>query len=196
MKDIVITGFTGGSGKSYFTKRLVEFLGGTHEISISHTSRNPRGKECDGAEYHFVHPNTFRKMIDANQFLEWNQPREDIFYGTSLQEYYRIRDQGKGVIFDVDFVGLQQLKEKNLDLFVVALLPTSLQRGLWMNKRGDMNGAAIGERLNFSQKVERPFFRNKKNNHFFDLKVKKYRALHFDLLLNTVANAVRIPSTI
>lgn len=98
------------------------------EFSVSATSRQPRVGEVNGKDYYFLTAEEFRKKIEQNEFIEWEEVYTDKFYGTFKSEITRIWNNGKHVIFDVDVLGGLNLKkifgEKALSLFV---MPPSVQ---------------------------------------------------------------------
>lgn len=91
-------------------------------FSISAASREPRGHERDGVDYHFLGVDGFKTKIDANELLEWEEVYPDQFYGTLRSEISRIWDNDKAVVFDVDVYGgikiKKELKEQALAIFV------------------------------------------------------------------------------
>ncbi|MDD3909978.1 MAG: guanylate kinase, partial [Proteiniphilum sp.] len=104
MAKLIIFSAPSGSGKS----TLVRFLlsqGLNIQFSISATSREPRGDEKDGVEYYFLSPDEFRRRINNNEFLEYEEVYDNKFYGTLKSEVDRILEEGKNVVFDVDCVG-------------------------------------------------------------------------------------------
>jgi guanylate kinase len=111
-----------GSGKTTIVKHLLEKnpdLG----FSISASTRDKRGRtEQHGKDYYFLTPEEFKKKIDNNDFIEWEEVYEGNFYGTMKSEIERIWQQGKNVIFDVDVKGGLNLKKyfgpKALAIFV------------------------------------------------------------------------------
>lgn len=98
------------------------------EFSISCTTRNPRGTEKDGVDYHFISPEKFRQKIWEEAFVEFEEVYEDKYYGTLKSEVERIWNDGKTVIFDVDVKGGIALKkyfgEQALSIFI---MPPSIQ---------------------------------------------------------------------
>jgi guanylate kinase len=100
-----------GSGKTTIVKHLLKNnpdLG----FSISASTRDKRGRtEKDGKDYHFLSPDEFKKKIDENEFIEWEEVYEGNFYGTLKSEIERIWKEGKNVIFDVDVKGGISLKQ-------------------------------------------------------------------------------------
>ena len=116
-----------GSGKSTIVRHLMKLNLGL-AFSISATSRLPRAGEEDGREYHFISPDSFRRKIDNNEFLEWEEVYPEQYYGTLKSEVDRIWEEGYHALFDIDVLGGLNLKkeygEKALAIFVK---PPSLQ---------------------------------------------------------------------
>ena len=101
-----------GSGKSTIVNWLME----EHPelnlyISISCTSRNPRGKEQHGVEYFFLTPEEFRQRISNDEFLEYEEVYENRFYGTLKKQVETQRRDGQNVVFDVDVKGGVNIKK-------------------------------------------------------------------------------------
>lgn len=111
-----------GSGKTTIVKHLLEKnpdLG----FSISASTRDRRGRtEQNGKDYYFLPPYEFKKKIDNNEFVEWEEVYEGNFYGTLKSEIERVWRDGKNVVFDVDVKGGLNLKkyfgDKALAIFV------------------------------------------------------------------------------
>lgn len=138
-----------GSGKTTIVKHLLNNnpdLG----FSISASTRDKRGRtETHGKDYYFLTPEEFKKKIDENEFIEWEEVYEGNFYGTLKSEIQRIWDQGKNVIFDVDVKGGLNLKkyfgDKSLAVFVkVPTLDILKER---LNDRGTDSDESISRRL-------------------------------------------------
>jgi guanylate kinase len=98
-----------GAGKTTLVKHLLELDMGL-EFSISACSRPPRGQEVDGRDYYFLSVADFRKHIEQDDFLEWEEVYRDHYYGTLKSELDRIWSLEKHVVFDVDVVGGLNLK--------------------------------------------------------------------------------------
>ncbi len=100
-----------GSGKTTIVKHLLKEnpdLG----FSISASTRDKRGRtEFHGKDYYFLTPEEFKKKIDDDAFIEWEEVYEGNFYGTLKSEIDRIWNSGKNVIFDVDVKGGLNLKK-------------------------------------------------------------------------------------
>lgn len=124
---MIIFSAPSGSGKTTIVKWLLA-EGLPMEFSVSATSRQPRVGEVNGKDYYFLTAEEFRKKIEQNEFIEWEEVYTDKFYGTFKSEITRIWSNGKHVIFDVDVLGGLNLKkifgEKALSLFV---MPPSVQ---------------------------------------------------------------------
>lgn len=134
---LLIISSPSGAGKTTLTRRLLlEFP--KFRFSVSHTTRKPRPNEVDGRDYHFVTEETFRKIIADNGFAEWAEVHGNL-YGTSVSEIELARDEGKsGVLFDVDYQGARQIKEKFPDAVGVFILPPSMDE---LRRRLDGRGS-------------------------------------------------------
>lgn len=127
MNKVIIFSAPSGSGKTTLVKHCLEHFPEL-EFSISCTTRNPRGTEKDGVDYHFISPEKFRQQIWEEAFVEFEEVYEDKYYGTLKSEVERIWNDGKTVIFDVDVKGGIALKkyfgEQALSIFI---MPPSIQ---------------------------------------------------------------------
>ena len=113
-----------GAGKTTLSRQL---LGNDSNItlSISCTTRDKRPGEKDGVDYKFIDTATFRGMIDRGEFLEHARVF-DHYYGTPRPPVEAALDGGRDMLFDIDWQGTQQLKEKGReDLVTVFILPPS-----------------------------------------------------------------------
>ena len=99
-----------GSGKTTIVKHLISNFENL-AFSVSATSRQPRENEVNGKDYYFLTEEEFRRKIDNNEFLEWEEVYAGIFYGTLKNEVERLRNNGKTVVFDVDVVGGVNIKK-------------------------------------------------------------------------------------
>ncbi len=123
---LLIVSSPSGAGKTTLTRRLLQEFP-DFRFSVSHTTRKPRPNEVDGQDYHFVSEAEFRKLIDANRFAEWAEVHGNL-YGTSVDEIELARARRKtGVLFDVDYQGARQIKEKYPDATGVFILPPSME---------------------------------------------------------------------
>jgi guanylate kinase len=145
---VLIFSAPSGSGKSTVVNHLLKFHP-EFEFSVSATSRPPRGQEQDGVEYYFLDVEEFRRRIEADAFVEYEEVYEDRFYGTLKSEVDRIWKEGKIIIFDVDVKGGVSLKKYFGDAArSVLIVPPSMeileQR---LRGRGTDSEEAIIERL-------------------------------------------------
>ena len=134
---LLIISSPSGAGKTTLTRRLLQEFP-EFRFSVSHTTRKPRANEVDGQDYHFVTEQAFRKIIDENGFAEWAKVHGNL-YGTSVAEINLARMSGKsGVLFDVDYQGARQIKEKFPDAIGVFILPPSMKE---LRRRLDGRGS-------------------------------------------------------
>lgn len=124
---IVIFSAPSGSGKTTIVKHLLS-KGLKLEFSVSACSRAPRGQEKDGVDYHFLTVDEFKKRIDNDEFVEWEEVYAGRFYGTLKSELTRIWGKGNHVLFDVDVKGGVNLKKKFGDnALSVFVMPPSVE---------------------------------------------------------------------
>ena len=115
-----------GAGKTTLTKKLAE-NDKNLKISISHTTRKPRPNEIDGKDYFFVSDLEFDNLIKEKKFFEYANIFENN-YGTEKQAVKDLINQGKDVLFDIDWQGTQQLKEvEGLSLVTFFIIPPNIK---------------------------------------------------------------------
>ena len=107
---LIIFSAPSGAGKTTIVKHLLS-QDLNLEFSISATSRPKRHTETHGKDYYFLSEEEFRRRIDNDEFLEWEEVYHGTFYGTLKSEVERIRRSGKNVLFDVDVVGGCNIKQ-------------------------------------------------------------------------------------
>ena len=114
-----------GAGKTTLTKKLAE-NNSDFAISISHTTRKPRPNEINGKDYHFVTTKEFFSLIKKKYFYE-SAKIFDNYYGTHKEIVNTLLEQGKDVLFDIDWQGTKQLKKiKNLSIVTIFILPPNI----------------------------------------------------------------------
>jgi guanylate kinase len=122
LKKVIILAAPSGAGKTTITKYLLEQFPRL-AFSISATTRAPRGAEQDGVEYHFLSLAKFEGLIYQNEFIEYEQVYEGVYYGTLKSELDRIWALGKVPVLDIDVKGAirvqKQLGEKSLSIFIM-----------------------------------------------------------------------------
>ena len=121
---MIILSSPSGTGKTTLVKLLAETK--NYQISISHTTRKPRRNEVSGKDYFFTNKQHFKDLINTGDFLEHAKVFNN-FYGTTLKPVKENLDKGKNVIFDIDWQGAQQIKNKKLKykLITFFVLPPS-----------------------------------------------------------------------
>uniref|UniRef100_UPI003AB73F84 guanylate kinase n=1 Tax=Alistipes sp. TaxID=1872444 RepID=UPI003AB73F84 len=98
------------------------------EFSISATSRAPRGTERDGVDYYFLSPDEFRRAVDEERFVEWEEVYAGTCYGTLRSEVERIWAKGNVIVFDVDVIGGLNLKRIfGNDACAIFVMPPSIE---------------------------------------------------------------------
>ena len=121
---MVILSSPSGAGKTTLVKLLSER--DKFDISISHTTRKPRDKEVPNKDYFFVDKDEFESLIKDEEFLEYAKVFNNL-YGTTRSPVINKLNEGKNVIFDIDWQGADQIKNKKLryKLITFFLLPPS-----------------------------------------------------------------------
>ena len=123
---MIILSSPSGAGKTTLVKKLSEK--DNFEISISHTTRQPRPNEDRDVDYFFVKESEFKRLIQNEEFLEYAKVFSN-FYGTTRTPVIDKLNKGKNVLFDIDWQGADQIKNKKLDykLITFFILPPSKQ---------------------------------------------------------------------
>ena len=121
---MIILSSPSGAGKTTLVKKLSE--NDNFEISISHTTRQPRPEENQDEDYFFVNELEFKRLIKNEEFLEYAKVFNN-FYGTTRTPVIDKLNRGKNVLFDIDWQGADQIKNKKLDykLITFFILPPS-----------------------------------------------------------------------
>jgi guanylate kinase len=114
-----------GAGKSTILAALKNRVGG-FGYSVSHTTRDPRGREKDGVDYHFVDRMTFKEMVKAGAFVEWAKVHNNL-YGTSISGIEKQTASGFDVLLDIDPQGAKNIKKKFKDSVLIYVLPPSME---------------------------------------------------------------------
>lgn len=121
---MIILSSPSGAGKTTLVKMLSDLV--NFEISISHTTRQPRLKEIYNEDYFFINKDEFKRLINNEEFLEYAKVFDN-FYGTTRTPVIDKLNKGKNVLFDIDWQGADQIKNKKLDykLITFFILPPS-----------------------------------------------------------------------
>ncbi len=144
--SIFIISAPSGTGK---TTILKEIMAGVSNLafSVSHTTREPRGQEQDGLDYHFVDVETFTRMRDKGEFLEWAKVHDN-FYGSSRTALEKQLNEGLDVFLDIDIQGMKLIKKQLADAVTVFIVPPSWEeQDRRLRQRGTDSPETIALRL-------------------------------------------------
>ena len=121
---MIVLSSPSGAGKTTLVKLISKNK--NYIISISHTTRFPRVNEKNGIDYFFVNKRQFENLIKENEFLEYAKVFGN-YYGTSKKDIISKLEEGKNVIFDIDWQGTEQIikKKQNYKLITIFILPPS-----------------------------------------------------------------------
>ena len=121
---MIILSSPSGAGKTTLVNLLSKLE--NFEISISHTTRKPRQNEIPDKDYYFVTEEKFKRLITNEEFLEYAKVFNN-FYGTTRTPVINKLNDGKNILFDIDWQGADQIKNKKLDykLITFFILPPS-----------------------------------------------------------------------
>ena len=130
-----------GAGKTTLVKKISRNR--NFSISISHTTRSPRPNEKNGKDYYFVSKNSFKKLIKNGEFLEHARVFNN-YYGSSKNLVIKKLQEGKNIVFDIDWQGTRQIRNKKLKyrLVTIYILPPSkdeLLKRLIKREKKNMN---------------------------------------------------------
>lgn len=135
-----------GAGKSSLVKALLE-LDSHVQLSVSHTTRAPRGQEKHGREYFFASETEFDAMVQADAFVEWAHVH-NYRYGTSKKAIEDRMAQGADVILEIDFQGAIQIKRVFSNAISIFILPPSWEElRSRLERRGEDSPEVIELRL-------------------------------------------------
>jgi guanylate kinase len=144
--NLFVVAAPSGAGKSSLVKALLE-LDSHLRVSISHTTRTPRGQEQHGREYWFIDEPEFRSMIEHGDFFEWAQVHGNL-YGTSRKAIEQRLMNGEDMILEIDWQGALQIKQLFAHAVLIFILPPSwgeLQQRL--QRRGEDGPDVIETRM-------------------------------------------------
>jgi guanylate kinase len=141
--NLFVVAAPSGAGKSSLVKALLE-LDSRLAVSVSHTTRPPRGQEQDGREYHFIDPDSFRAMVDRGEFFEWAQVHGNL-YGTSRTAIQARLEGGDDVVLEIDWQGALQMKTIFPHAVLIFILPPSWDELRQRLKRRGEDGPEVIE---------------------------------------------------
>ena len=144
---LVISAPASGTGKTTLVSRVIA----NHpeiRVSVSHTTRAPRGGEIAGQHYHFIDPNKFEQLIDEGAFLEYAMVYGN-YYGTSIEGVKMLQENGFDVILEIDVQGAEQVRRCLPEAVSIFILPPSFQiLAERLRGRGTDEPEIIEKRLN------------------------------------------------
>ena len=136
-----------GAGKTTLVKKISKNK--NFFVSISHTTRLPRPNEKNGKDYYFISKNHFKKLIKKKEFLEHAKVFNN-YYGSSKKTVIKKLRQNKNIVFDIDWQGTRQIRNKNLNyrLLTIFILPPSKKELLnRLIKREKKNMKTVKKRM-------------------------------------------------
>ena len=141
---MIVLSSPSGAGKTTLVKMLSKL--DNYEISISHTTRQPRLNEENNKDYYFVNEDEFKRLINNQEFLEYAKVFNN-FYGTTRTPVIDKLNKGKNILFDIDWQGADQIKNKKLDykLITFFILPPSKEVLFERLSNRDMKDKLIAE---------------------------------------------------
>ena len=141
---MIVLSSPSGAGKTTLVKLLSKI--DNYEISISHTTRQPRHNEKNNKDYYFVNEVEFKRLINNQEFLEYAKVFNN-YYGTTRTPVIDRLNKGKNVLFDIDWQGADQIKNIKLDYKLVTffILPPSKEVLFERLSNRDMKDKLIAE---------------------------------------------------
>ena len=145
---LIVISAPSGAGKSTLCAELLKRQSSRIALSISSTSRAPRGAEVEGREYKFLSVEEFKKDIQAGDFAEWAEVHGN-YYGTSRETLQQFWNQKRHVLLDIDVQGAESLRKAFPDIsFTVFIAPPSIEElERRLRGRGTETEAAIQKRM-------------------------------------------------
>ena len=144
--NLFVVSAPSGTGKSSLVKALLE-LDSRLQVSVSHTTRKPRGQEQHGREYWFTSKEDFQVMIDRGDFFEHAEVHGN-HYGTSRHAIEDRIKNGEDVVLEIDWQGALQIKKIFPNAILIFILPPSYEELLQrLNRRGEDSADVIELRM-------------------------------------------------
>ena len=146
--NLFILSAPSGAGKSSLISALLKQASARQmQVSVSHTTRDPRPGEVDGQHYHFVSVEQFKQQIEQKEFYEYAEVFGN-YYGTSETAIDAQLAQGIDVFLDIDWQGAQQVRMKKPDVTTIFISPPSKQElENRLRSRGQDSDQVIQERM-------------------------------------------------
>ncbi len=144
--NLIVVAAPSGAGKSSLVKALLQ-LDSHLDVSVSHTTRAPRGQEQNGREYWFIGVDEFRQMAAQGDFFEWAEVHSHL-YGTSRKAIEERLARGEDVVLEIDWQGALQIKQIFAHAVLIFILPPSwAELRQRLTRRGEDGAEVIEQRM-------------------------------------------------
>jgi guanylate kinase len=154
---ILILSSPSGAGKTTLTRMLMQDRGLDLTLSVSVTTRPRRSSEVDGIHYRFIDRREFERMKKGGELLEWAEVHGN-GYGTPRAPVEKVLSEGRDMLFDVDWQGARQVRERlGDDVVLVFVLPPSMRElRARLERRAEDSAANIDQRVDAARhEIER-----------------------------------------
>ena len=150
--NLFVVAAPSGTGKSSLVNALLE-LDSHLAVSVSHTTRPPRGQEQQGREYHFIDEPQFKAMVARGGFFEWAHVHGHL-YGTSRVALEERLATGQDIVLEIDWQGALQIKQLFAEAVLIFILPPNWQELLQRLQRRGEDGEDVIERRMANARIE------------------------------------------
>ena len=154
---ILILSSPSGAGKTTLTRMLMQDSALDLTLSVSVTTRKQRASEVDGVHYHFIEPHEFERMKAGGELLEWAEVHGNA-YGTPRAPVEKVLAEGRDMLFDIDWQGAKQVRERlGDDVVSIFVLPPSMRElRARLERRAEDTASSIEARFeNARREIER-----------------------------------------
>jgi guanylate kinase len=154
---ILILSSPSGAGKTTLTRMLMQDSSLDLTLSVSVTTRKQRSSEVDGIHYRFIDPREFERMKAAGELLEWAEVHGN-GYGTPGEPVAKVLAQGRDMLFDIDWQGAKQVRERLGDdvVSIFVLPPSMLELRARLERRAEDTASSIEARFDSARReIER-----------------------------------------
>ena len=154
---ILILSSPSGAGKTTLTRMLMQDSALDLTLSVSVTTRKQRASEMDGVHYHFIEPHEFERMKAGGELLEWAEVHGHA-YGTPRAPVEKVLAEGRDMLFDIDWQGAKQVRERlGDDVVSIFVLPPSMRElRARLERRAEDTASSIEARFeNARREIER-----------------------------------------
>ncbi len=164
---LIVISAPSGTGKTSVIKEILKQFSDKLTFSISATTRKKRSNETNGVEYYFLTVEEFKKKIENDEFIEWEEIYGD-YYGTLKSEVQRAFNEGKHILFELDVKGSLKLKKLYPESILIFIVPPSIEE---LEKRLKKRNTETQESL--QKRIDRAKM-ELEQARYFDYKVENY----------------------